>query len=168
MFYRVAKIHISNACRMCTERNNVVVVGLIVLLFMTSCAAPIYEFPQGELQGCGPTLRLDIVSTESSRQRGLMGVKKLPNKYGMLFVFQDTIQPAFWMKDTLVPLEVVFMSNTGIIKAIIPMQPLSETVHQAPEPLPFALEVPQGWMAKHDVNVGDTCTIVLPSSLVVE
>jgi len=136
---------------------------------MSACGAPPpYEHPQGVLRGCGPTLRLDIVATETARQKGLMGVTKLPANYGMLFVFDDTVQPAFWMKDTLVPLEVVFMSKQGQIMAITAMDPLSETIHTAPEPLPYALELPQGWMATHGVTVGERCVIELPDSLVVE
>jgi hypothetical protein len=136
---------------------------------MSACGtSPSYEHPQGTLRGCGPTLRLDIVATEAARQKGLMGVNQLPANYGMLFVFDDAVQPAFWMKDTLIPLEVVFMSKQGHIKAITEMQPLSEEIHAAPEPLPYALELPQGWMASQGVVVGDTCTIELPENLVVE
>lgn len=127
-----------------------------------------YDYPQGQLRECGPTLRLDIVATEAARQKGLMGVEVLPDNYGMLFVFAETVQPAFWMKDTLIPLEVVFMSKSGQIKAITAMDPLSEAIHAAPEPLPYALELPQGWMAKHNVNVGDTCQLEVPADLVVE
>lgn len=158
--YFTPRIHIIRLIQMA--------VFIAVIISMSSCRAPVYEHPQGELQGCGPTLRLDIVSTEAARQRGLMGIDQLPPNYGMLFVFADTIQPAFWMKDTRIPLEVVFMSNMGEIKAITPMQPYTETIHEAPEPLPYALEVPLGWMAKHDVNVGDTCTLVLPETLIIE
>ena len=138
-------------------------------VLMSACATQSsYEHPQGQLQGCGPTLRLDIVATESARQKGLMGVTELPDNYGMLFVFADTVQPAFWMKDTLIPLEVVFMSKSGQIIALSAMEPQSETVHAAPEPLPYALEVPQGWMAMHGVSVGDTCQLAVPDTLVVE
>lgn len=143
---------------------------LLYTLIMSACShtPPQYTHPQGTLRGCGPTLRLDIVATEADRQKGLMGVTALPDNYGMLFVFDETVQPAFWMKDTLIPLEVVFMSKQGQIKAITPMQPQSEEIHPAPEPLPYALELPQGWMATHNVTIGDTCVIELPDGLVVE
>lgn len=145
---------------------------IILALVMASCTlrpnTPTYAFPQGELRACGPTLRLDIVSTESDRQKGLMGVETLPTNYGMLFVFRDDVQPAFWMKDTPISLEVVFMSKAGEIRAIIPMEPFSETVHTAPDILPYALELPQGWMATHGVTVGDSCQLVIPAGLNIE
>ncbi|MFN5060328.1 MAG: DUF192 domain-containing protein [Chloroflexota bacterium] len=151
------------------QRSFRILTFLVWVLIMSACIATThYTHPQGELRGCGPTLRLDIVATETARQQGLMGVPELPTNYGMLFVFQDTIQPAFWMKDTLIPLEVVFMSKQGQIKAITAMHPQSEEIHSAPEPLPYALELPQGWMTKHGIVVGDTCTIELPQGLVVE
>ncbi|MFZ9858722.1 MAG: DUF192 domain-containing protein [Roseiflexaceae bacterium] len=152
-----------------THRVQQISIVLVLLLIMSSCGASTqYTHPQGVLRDCGPTLRLDIVATERSRQQGLMGVTSLPDNYGMLFVFNDTDQPSFWMKDTIVPLEVVFMSKTGQIKAIAAMQPRNETVHTAPEPLPYALEVPQGWMATHGISVGDTCSIEIPYGLTVE
>lgn len=148
---------------------KLVMLILLCAQIMSACSVPTqYAYPQGTLRGCGPTLRLDIVATEAARQKGLMGVTNLPADYGMLFVFDDTVQPAFWMKDTLIPLEVVFMSKRGDIKAITPMQPQSEEIHSAPEPLPYALELPQGWMAAHNVAIGDTCVIELPDGLVVE
>lgn len=151
-------------------RNHLAVVlfGLSIMIMSACGAQPQFAHPQGTLNGCGSTLRLDIVATESARQRGLMGVTSLPDNYGMLFVFDENVQPAFWMKDTLIPLEVVFMSKQGQIHAITAMQPLSEEIHTAPEPLPYALELPQGWMASQGVVVGDTCTIELPDGLVVE
>jgi uncharacterized protein len=146
-----------------------ITVLILCSYLMSACGVlSSYAQPQGQLRGCGPTLRLDIVATEDARQKGLMGVTELPDNYGMLFVFADTVQPAFWMKDTLIPLEVVFMSKSGQIIAISAMEPQSETVHAAPEPLPYALEVPQGWMAMHGVSVGDTCQLDVPGDLVVE
>ena len=146
------------------------ITALILCSYLMSACGVLssYAHPQGLLRGCGPILRLDIVATEAARQQGLMGVSQLPDAYGMLFVFGDTEQPAFWMKDTPIPLEVVFMSKLGQIKAITTMEPFSETIHSAPEPLPYALEVPQGWMAMHGVKVGDTCQLDVPSGLVIE
>lgn len=158
-------IQISTTQRMSRMRIAIMLVAWI----MSACAMPnSYEHPQGQLRGCGPRLRLDIVATEAARQKGLMGVTTIPDNYGMLFVFTETVQPAFWMKDTLIPLEVVFMSKSGQIKAITAMEPLSEAIHAAPEPLPYALELPQGWMATHNVNVGDTCQLDVPAVLVIE
>lgn len=149
--------------------GNTLIFLIMCSYFMSACTpTKSNDYPQGQLLGCGPTLRLDIVATEAARQKGLMGITELPNNYGMLFVFAETVQPAFWMKDTPIPLEVVFMSKSGQIKAITAMKPYSEQIHAAPEPLPYALEVPQGWMAKHSVNVGDTCQLVVPAAVVVE
>lgn len=145
---------------------------MLCIMAITNCTSiennPMASLPRGTLTGCGPSLQLDIVSTEVLRQRGLMGIATLPDNYGMLFVFKDGIQPAFWMKDTQIPLEVVFMSKSGVILAITAMKPFSEIVHQSPEIAPYALELPHGWMATHGVTIGQRCEIQLPDSLVVE
>ena len=119
--------------------------------------------PQGVLTGCGPRLRLDIVSTHADRQKGLMHQTELPDNYGMLFVFKEDTQPAFWMRDTPLALDVVFMRVDGTIVQINAMQPNTDTAHEALTPIRYALETPQGWMTQHGVRVGDHCSIQLPA-----
>lgn len=135
---------------------------LVAFLTMTLTGCQRYDLPQGRLSGCGPTLRLDIVSTHVQRQKGLMHQTKLPEQYGMLFVFKEDMQPAFWMRDTPVALDVVFMRVDGTIVQISAMQPNTDTPHEAQVPIRYALETPQGWMVRHGVQVGDQCTLELP------
>lgn len=132
-----------------------------VLVILCACQASA-TLPQGELRGCGPTLRLDIVSTPTQRQQGLMGVTTLPAQYGMLFVFPYDTQPTFWMRDTLVALDVIFMRSDGTITQIEAMQPRTDTEHTALQPIRYALETPQGWMQAHGVTVGQQCVVDLP------
>ena len=63
-------------------------------------------------------LRLQIANTEAERERGLMGVKHLARHTGMLFVFDDDATVAFWMKDTLIPLDMVFVSKDGTVRRV--------------------------------------------------
>ena len=132
-----------------------------LVLALSACQRT--TLPQGVLTGCGPQLRLDIVSTHATRQQGLMHQTALPDNYGMLFVFKEDTQPAFWMRDTPLPLDVVFMRADGTIMQIDAMQPSTDTAHEARTPIRYALETPQGWMARHGVQVGDQCTIQLPT-----
>jgi uncharacterized membrane protein (UPF0127 family) len=61
---------------------------------------------------------LEIADTYSSREIGLMNRKNLCESCAMLFVFQKEEPQSFWMKNTLISLDIVFMDSTGIINAI--------------------------------------------------
>jgi uncharacterized membrane protein (UPF0127 family) len=85
-----------------------------------------------------------------------MGRKELAEGDGMLFVFSRPQPMGFWMKDTLIPLSIAYISGEGIIREIHDMQPLEESgVPSMFRDLVYALEVPQGWFAKNGILAGD-------------
>ncbi|MBM3132632.1 MAG: DUF192 domain-containing protein [Chloroflexi bacterium] len=74
---------------------------------------------------------------------------------GMLFDFEETVTVGFQMRKTLVPLSIAFVSETGIIVDIKNMAPLSEDSYVSARPYRYAIEVNQGYFAKHGIGVGD-------------
>ena len=122
--------------------------------------------PRGLLTGCGIPLQLDVMHTPEMRAQGLMHVTSIPDGYGMAFVWPKPTAVAFWMKDTRIPLDVVFFDNTQRILDIVSMQPLDERSHVAPAPIQLAIEVPQGHFATYGVSVGDRCQISLPDVVI--
>jgi uncharacterized membrane protein (UPF0127 family) len=73
------------------------------------------------------TLRLAVQDTQARRERGLMGVRAVPSGEGMLFAFADGDgQHQFWMKDTLVPLDMVFVRSDGVVMAIAEKVPATK------------------------------------------
>ena len=64
------------------------------------------------------TLRLAVADTDRSRERGLMGVAALPAHAGMVFVFAADGPVQFWMKNTLIPLDMVFVSARGTVRSV--------------------------------------------------
>jgi uncharacterized membrane protein (UPF0127 family) len=84
-----------------------------VPLERTFCRALVIDAPKA-------TLRLAVADTETRRERGLMGVAVLPAEQGMLFVFPDDadVRRDFWMKDTIAPLDMVFVRVDGTLSAI--------------------------------------------------
>lgn len=68
-----------------------------------------------------PKMELALTSTE--QERGLMFREKVPNDGGMIFVFSDNSLRAFWMKNTLVPLDLVFLDADSKVVAVHRMQP---------------------------------------------
>ena len=95
-----------------------------------------------------------------------MSRQQLPEDVGMLFAFPQDTGTAFWMKDTVIPLSIAFVTADGAILDIQDMEPLSETLHQAPQPFRYALEVNQGWFQRHRIVAGDRLEIPESASAV--
>jgi uncharacterized protein len=102
------------------------------------------------------TVWIEIADNEATRQQGLMWREAMPPDQGMLFVFPAAERQSFWMRNTYLPLDIAFIDANWKITDIHHMQPLIDTVYyNSSVPVPYALEVNQGWFAKHKVQVGD-------------
>ena len=105
-------------------------------------------------------VQVEIADTDAERQTGLSGRTTLAEDAGMLFVFDQEQPLSFWMKDTLIPLSIAYISADGRIVDIQDMQPLDETPHPSAEPAQYALEVNQGFFTERGVAVGDTVELL--------
>lgn len=111
--------------------------------------------PKITLNAGTQTIHVDIAATESTRQTGLMFRKQMGKNDGMLFVFPQLGYHAMWMRNTLIPLSVAYLDDTGKILSIHEMAPQTETSHQSAGPARYALEMNAAWFSTHKVNVGD-------------
>ena len=68
-------------------------------------------------------LKVEIADNSDERQHGLMGRMALDEKEGMLFVFEDTQPLFFWMKNTLIPLDILFFDDQGMFVSRASMEP---------------------------------------------
>jgi uncharacterized membrane protein (UPF0127 family) len=113
------------------------------------------QFPPIQLNAGIHLIQAEVANTPPSRERGLMHREKLdhPN-HGMLFVFPGVSVQCMWMRNTLVPLSVAFLDETGVILNIADMQPQTEVSHCSRTPARYALEMNQGWFAAKGVKPG--------------
>ena len=102
---------------------------------------------------------MEIARTDEERAKGLMYRKQLPDGEGMLFVFDRDQQLSFWMKNTVIPLSIAFIASDGHIIEIKDMQPNDLNSVKSSRSVRYALEVPQGWFGRVNVNAGDTVKI---------
>lgn len=126
--------------------------------------------PQNTLVLNGATLNLTLATTCAARTQGLMGVTNLDADAGMLFVFADDRQRAFWMKDTPTALSIAFFDANKKIVFMADMPANSTTIYgglNAPQ-MRYALETRQGWFASHGVTLGMTSSFSLPAALTIE
>ncbi len=106
----------------------------------------------------GSTYRLELVHTPEEQAQGLMFRESLPEKTGMLFLFGDGNVHRFWMKNTMIPLDMVWMDADGrvlFISADTPPCKADPCPSYGPEsPAAMVLEIAGGKAAKEKVAVG--------------
>jgi len=149
---------------------RVAVVSLLVLA--VSCSSPssstptlapgvhALRFTRGDKTWI---LHVTVASTDEQRAKGLMGVTNLPADRGMAFEFGSPTTATFWMKDTLIPLSIAFVSS-GRIVALREMTPCTA------DPCPTydanghdyneAIEANQGYFTSKGITVGDQIEVV--------
>ncbi|MGH2518921.1 MAG: DUF192 domain-containing protein, partial [Chloroflexota bacterium] len=106
-------------------------------------------------------MQVEVADTEAQREYGLMNRHALAAGAGMIFVFRPPASASavgFWMKDTLIPLSVAFVTPDMLVESIQDMAPLSLAVHYAPRSYSDAVEANQGWYDRAGVAVGDRMT----------
>ena len=102
------------------------------------------------------TFNVEVAKTIEERRTGLMYRKKLLNNEGMLFIFPREKIIQLWMKNTYIPLDVVFISENKVIVDIKKnMEKLSETIVKSKVKSRYALEFNAGLINKLDIEIGD-------------
>ncbi len=95
-----------------------------------------------------------VATTPQQLATGLMFRRAMPAGEGMLFVFGQSRQQCFWMKDTLIPLSAAFVADDGSIVNIEDMQPKALDRHCSLKPVRFVLEMNQGWFTQRGIGAG--------------
>ena len=102
------------------------------------------------------TFNVEVAKTIEERRTGLMYRKKLLNNEGMLFIFPREKIIQLWMKNTYIPLDVIFISENKVIVDIKKnMEKLSETIVKSKVKSRYALEFNAGLINKLDIEIGD-------------
>ena len=117
-------------------------------------AAALAQLPPLELNAGMYLIRAEVAADSGSRSRGLMHREALAPNAGMLFVFDQPAIHCMWMKNTLIPLSVAFLDESGVIANIADMTPHSEQAHCAARPARYALEMNRGWFAAKGIRPG--------------
>ncbi len=97
---------------------------------------------------------IEVADDAGERSTGLMFRQTMADDHGMLFVFEQTQPVGFWMKNTPMPLDLVFVGQDGIVRAIKQGVPQSEALIAPNEPVRFVLELKAGTAAKAGIVDG--------------
>lgn len=100
------------------------------------------------------TIKLEIVSTDYARQKGMMNRKTCAPNWGMLFVFPNEARRSFWMSHTYIPLDIIFIEKNGTVSNFYEnAAPLDERPrYTSNKRVPFVLELPGGSIQKYHIT----------------
>ena len=110
--------------------------------------------PDGQAQS---KVRVSLARTDVERQHGLMYVQNLAPDDGMLFLFDEESVLSFWMKNTLIPLDIIFIRSDMTVAGVVAnAAPLTLEPRTVGVPSRYVLEVNGGWAAQHGVAANST------------
>jgi uncharacterized membrane protein (UPF0127 family) len=99
------------------------------------------------------TAFVEVVATEAKIERGLMYRQHMPPDEGMLFLLGENKDWKFWMRNTLIPLDMIFIRADMTIAGIVQnAEPKTDTLREVGQPSLYVLEVNAGWTASHGVK----------------
>lgn len=102
------------------------------------------------------SLQVELADTPETRKNGLMGRDDLCERCGMLFVFDAEESPRFWMKDTPIPLDMIFIGADGVVKGVHrDARPYDETPISSPGMVLGVLEIRGKASEMLGISVGD-------------
>jgi len=101
---------------------------------------------------------VEVAATEEQQERGLMFRNSLADNHGMIFPYEPAQEVAFWMKNTLIPLDIIFIRADGTIVRITKAQAMDLTPLPSGEPIKGVLEIRSGRAAELGIKEGDIAT----------
>lgn len=104
---------------------------------------------------------VEVAATLAQQERGLMFRRSLGPHEGMIFPYDPPQNVSFWMRNTLIPLDIVFIRADGTIARITHAKALDETPLPSGEPIATVLEIASGRAAELGIREGDR--VELPS-----
>jgi uncharacterized membrane protein (UPF0127 family) len=149
----------------CEAGISALVIGLWLLVMPATAQNP-QDFASGEIELAGTTggnlvIVVEFASDEAQRRRGLMYREELAAGTGMLFIHQGEGMRAFWMKNTLIPLDMVFFDSTGrFVSLHRDVPPLTLALRRSTAPAQYVLELNAGEAER--LGIGPETRLVLP------
>lgn len=106
--------------------------------------------------GARHPVTVELARTEAERARGLMFRTTLGPEAGMLFLFDESADHSFWMRNTYLPLDMIFVDEAGVVVGIVERaEPRTDAQRRVGVPSRYVLEVIGGWTRARGVSRGD-------------
>lgn len=157
--HNLKSAHIINIVTLC-----IIISGLILLTVVKyRQILPTQQTSIPQQKTSAPNMRqfdfstLEIADTHDEHQRGLQYRQKLCETCGMLFIFEKPAIQTFWMLNTYISLDIIFIDIYGKIVTIHESTRTHQTevLYQSTTPVLYVLEVPAGYVKQHNIVIGD-------------
>lgn len=114
------------------------------------------EFMKNDGKAQIKKIDVEIAENDEERMQGLMYRKSMDDSRGMLFIFQEEEPQSFWMKNTIIPLDIIYVnSKKEIIKIYRSTVPFSEKSLPSEKPAKYVVEVAGGYTDRYGIKEGD-------------
>lgn len=101
------------------------------------------------------SIAIEIADTLQTRAKGLMGRREMDDTVGMLFIYDSADDRVFWMRNTPLSLDIIFVSeNRQVINIAKRTQPLSDNQYRSQGPAKYVVEVMSGFSDRHEIGEG--------------
>lgn len=107
----------------------------------------------------GRSFLLEVAADGPTQEQGLMYRDSMPTDHGMLFVFANEQPRFFWMKNTRLPLDILYLDHTGKVVSVATMKPYDLTSVPSNSPAQYAIELNAGVITAVGITPGDTVAI---------
>jgi uncharacterized protein len=142
--------------------KQILLPGALALFILTGCqpASPAHsDLPTVKMKLGSKAYTLEVAADPESRARGLMRRDSMPADHGMIFVFPHPQRLGFWMKNTRIPLDIIYIDEHGKVDSVKQMQPYEEKSIFSEGLVKYAVELNQGQAALAGVKAGDAVEI---------
>lgn len=143
------------------------------VMVFSSSAQPSSRLKLAGIQVCkdkAHCVAAEIAATPARRMKGLMYRKSLPDSRGMLFVYPQSEYIGFWMKNTKMPLDIIWLDRSKrVVHIVRNAQPcMSEPcrTYVSREEAAYVLELASGMSGRWHLNIGDSLTFEVPEDVV--
>ena len=130
----------------------------ITLLSTALYCLPSQALEQSAIEIGDRTIQVELAFSKEEHRQGLMGRQSLPPNSGMLFVYPQPQELSFWMKDTLMSLDILFFSADGVLQQIINNAPPCSRspciTYKNSHPSQYVLELPGGTAKQWAITPG--------------
>lgn len=127
---------------------------VILVIILTGCE----KKPVNYIEINDNIIEVELAKTPEEQRIGLMYRESLEDNEGMFFIFENEGKKTFWMKNTLIPLDIIFINSSNRIVDIVTMQPCKTDpceAYTSKEPSLYVLEVNAGFAKENNINIGE-------------
>jgi uncharacterized protein len=140
-------------------RVSVSMLGLLLLVGCQPAAPAQSSLPTVTMKLGSKTYTLEVAADPESRARGLMRRDSMPADHGMIFVFPKAEKLGFWMKNTRIPLDIIYIDASAKIDSVKQMKPYDTSSVYAEGDVKYAIELNQGQAAEAGIAAGQAVEI---------